>query len=244
MHVPKSVTICGVRVGVGSFGEYVDLVSAIAPAGRSVHFANAKTIVDAIENSNYMGALNDAWLVLPDGAPVADLVGKAYGGHQERIAGPDILEALLNGPVLRNYFIVPTLDVAENLTTKYPSQIVGITVPGIMEVQEFPVEQYAKEIDAVGATHVWVGLGSPKQDYVASRLAELTSTTVLAVGAALEFSAGIASRAPRFLQRNRLEWLHRLVKNPRRLWRRYLIGNLKFLWLTSKYRSSASRPQK
>ena len=77
---------------------------------------------------------------------------------------------------------------------------------------------------------VWVGLGTPKQDYEAARLAGRLSMVFIAVGAAFDFVAGHKNEAPTLVQRAGLEWAYRLISEPRRLWRRYLFGNVRFLW--------------
>jgi N-acetylglucosaminyldiphosphoundecaprenol N-acetyl-beta-D-mannosaminyltransferase len=85
-------------------------------------------------------------------------------------------------------------------------------------------------IRASGADIVWVGLGTPKQDIEAERIATATNTTTVAIGAAFDFAAGTLREAPSWLSRAGLEWLFRLAMEPRRLWRRYLIGNLVFIY--------------
>jgi N-acetylglucosaminyldiphosphoundecaprenol N-acetyl-beta-D-mannosaminyltransferase len=80
-----------------------------------------------------------------------------------------------------------------------------------------------------GATHVWVGLGTPKQDYAVHELAKRIDATFFAVGAAFDFLAGTVKEAPPILCNSGFEWVYRLTREPKRLWRRYLVGNLKFL---------------
>jgi N-acetylglucosaminyldiphosphoundecaprenol N-acetyl-beta-D-mannosaminyltransferase len=83
---------------------------------------------------------------------------------------------------------------------------------------------------AAGAQAIWVGLGAPKQDIMAARLRELDAApAIFCVGAAFDFVAGTVTRAPLWMRRSGLEWLHRLLSEPRRLWRRYLIGNPRFV---------------
>jgi N-acetylglucosaminyldiphosphoundecaprenol N-acetyl-beta-D-mannosaminyltransferase len=84
-------------------------------------------------------------------------------------------------------------------------------------------------VRASGANVVWLGMSSPKQDFEAQRLAQALPGLVLAVGAAFDFVAGTQKEAPRWIQKSGFEWLFRLLSNPRRLWRRYLIGNVVFL---------------
>ena len=231
--IPKQA-VCGIGITVATRSEAIAAICGEPLQGRSVHFANAKTIVDADNNHAYRDALRSAWMVLPDGAPIARLVSKATGTHQQRVAGPDVFEELLSNTTLRHFIIAPNHAVVSYFEREAESNIVGFLVPEFMEHWEFPIETFSKAIEAVQPTHVWVGLGSPKQDFVALKLAQVTCTTVLAVGAALEFSSGQSKRAPELMQRLGFEWLYRLITNPRRLWKRYLFGNTRFLWIVSK----------
>jgi N-acetylglucosaminyldiphosphoundecaprenol N-acetyl-beta-D-mannosaminyltransferase len=92
------------------------------------------------------------------------------------------------------------------------------------------VAEAARRMQDAGAQTVWVGLGAPKQDLMAHRLRVLHAAPVtLCVGAAFDFVAGTLQRAPRWMRRAGLEWVHRFAAEPRRLWRRYLIGNAEFV---------------
>jgi N-acetylglucosaminyldiphosphoundecaprenol N-acetyl-beta-D-mannosaminyltransferase len=88
-----------------------------------------------------------------------------------------------------------------------------------------------ERINAAAADVVWVGLGSPKQDmWMAEHRAQLNAPVLIGVGAAFDFHAGLKKQAPLWMQRSGLEWLFRLGQEPRRLWRRYLIYNPRFVW--------------
>ena len=230
-EIGTKTPVLGIPLSECGFEAAVSSIKAAGTHGRSVHFANAKTMVDATYDLQYRDALANAWMVLPDGAPVAWLLQRATRRHQQRVSGPDVFEALLGDIALRHFFIAPNHEVALSLQARAAGKIVGVIVPEHLQHWEFPIEQFATEIELAKPTHIWVGIGAPKQDHVALRLAQLTPATVLAVGAALEFSAGLSVRAPMFMRQFGLEWLHRLAKNPQRLWKRYLIGNIRFLWI-------------
>ena len=81
---------------------------------------------------------------------------------------------------------------------------------------------------------VWVGLGTPKQDFVVHEISKQMPITAIAVGAAFDYLAGTLAETPKVIQKIGFEWLYRLIKEPRRLWRRYLLGNIKFIWISIK----------
>jgi N-acetylglucosaminyldiphosphoundecaprenol N-acetyl-beta-D-mannosaminyltransferase len=94
--------------------------------------------------------------------------------------------------------------------------------------------QWAQEIRQSGADVVWLSLGSPKQDIVAAELSQYSDATVVAVGAAIDFITGTKAEAPSSVQKMHLEWVFRLLHEPRRLWKRYTFGNIHFLVLIAR----------
>jgi N-acetylglucosaminyldiphosphoundecaprenol N-acetyl-beta-D-mannosaminyltransferase len=122
-----------------------------------------------------------------------------------------------------------------NLLKKFPSlQIAGMVSPPFRPLTEAEKEEMSELINASGADIVWCGLGTPKQDYwVAEFRPRLNAFAILAVGAAFNFHAGEVRQSPRWMMRSGLEWLFRLLVEPKRLWRRYLIGNPRFVCLVA-----------
>jgi len=120
-----------------------------------------------------------------------------------------------------------------NLLAQFPGlQIAGMYSPPFRPLSETEKNDVAERINASGADIVWCGLGTPKQDYwVAEFRPRLNAAAILAVGAAFNFHAGEVRQAPRWMMRGGLEWLFRLLVEPKRLWRRYLIGNPRFVCL-------------
>jgi N-acetylglucosaminyldiphosphoundecaprenol N-acetyl-beta-D-mannosaminyltransferase len=119
--------------------------------------------------------------------------------------------------------------------------VAGAYAPPFGERSVAEVTLQDAAIKESGADIVWVALGTPKQDTEALRVLESTGITTVAVGAAFDFTAGTARVAPDWMRRANLEWLYRLGSEPRRLWRRYLFGNLKFLWLAVRHTASHRR---
>ena len=185
-----------------------------------------------------------AAMVLCDGMPLV-FVGRRFARlGMDRCYGPDtMLETLDRGRAagLRHYFYggadeETSRRLQERLEARFPGLLVaGREVPPFRPLTEAERRETAARIDASGADVVWVGLGTPKQDFWVSEMRPLLKAPVLvAVGAAFAFHAGTVRQAPRWMQRAGLEWLFRLCAEPRRLWRRYLLGNPRFLWLVAR----------
>lgn len=118
----------------------------------------------------------------------------------------------------------------QNLEARFPGvEIVGTYSPPFRSLSEAELDAQDELILRSGADIVWVGLGTPKQDHEVRRLADSLHVTACAVGAAFDFTAGTKREAPKWMTRVGLEWTFRLISEPRRLWKRYLIGNFVFL---------------
>jgi N-acetylglucosaminyldiphosphoundecaprenol N-acetyl-beta-D-mannosaminyltransferase len=223
----------GLQLTVGEFTECVDLLLASPPV--HVHFVNAYTIALADEYPQYADLLNSG-LCFTDGMPVAWVGRRAYGVSTRgwaRVYGPDVLQAVLDRG-LRHYLVGGTVSTLTTLQKKIAGRWPAATVVGA-ESPPFrtmtAAEQRAQDerIRQVSPDFVWVGLGTPKQDWEAARITASTGVTALAVGAAFDFIAGTKPQAPVWMQRGGIEWVFRLVSEPRRLTRRYLWGNPRFL---------------
>ena len=151
--------------------------------------------------------------------------------------GPDLLlDVFQLGQNLgiRHYLLGSTLDVVADLKRellrRFPrAQIVGSESPPFRQLTKpEQAEQRVRIVDSE-ADIVWLGLGTPKQDLTCADLARHLPVVVVAVGAAFDFVSGHKNQAPLWMRRHGLEWAFRLASEPRRLWRRYLIGNVQFL---------------
>jgi len=136
---------------------------------------------------------------------------------------------------ITHFLLGATDETLEKLTfelkMRYPGiQIVGQLSPPFRDVTPTEIAAQDKIISDSNAQIVWVGLGTPKQDFEVLRLANSLPVVAIAVGAAFDFVAGTKNEAPQWMTKIGLEWLFRLVSEPRRLWRRYLFGNIEFLW--------------
>jgi N-acetylglucosaminyldiphosphoundecaprenol N-acetyl-beta-D-mannosaminyltransferase len=208
---------------------------AVESRPLQVHLCNAYTITSAQSDRTLLDALSHADLNLPDGTPVAWLGRRA--GTQGPVRGPELMRLTISrGRELGHYLYGGAPGVAEDLaatlTTTFPGTVIsGFESPPFGPIDEEELNLVAKRIAASGASVVWIGLGTPKQDHIVPRLAQRLDMVLVPVGAAFDFITERTPEAPPQLRATGLEWLYRLAHEPRRLWRRYLIGNPHFLLL-------------
>jgi len=218
--------------------EIAHLTTAPLNAGTSVHFANAYNIALAEKDPKYQSLMNQGDYVFTDGTPVVWVGKKFYPWVAwERVYGPDVTEWILrhsseDGP--SHYFLGSTEATMEkllaNINARFPNaKIVGHECPPFRDATETELIERDARIRESQASIVWVGLGTPKQDFEAHRLAQTLPVTAMAVGAAFDFLAGTVPQAPKWMQKSGLEWSYRLAREPRRLTRRYLWGNPQFI---------------
>lgn len=223
-----------------TFRQGLEEVLAAAQAGESAYacFANAHMTLEAQDSAPFAAQVNAARWVFADGKPVAWLASRRSGQVQERIAGMDFMPALLQagaplGLRVALYGSTPEVlaRIAQKVETDYPGiQLVASISPPFRPLTPQEVEADRQALRASGAQVVMVALGCPKQErWMAENTAHIPAV-LLGLGGAFPVFAGTQARAPQWMQAAGLEWLHRLVKEPRRLWKRYLVGNARFLW--------------
>ena len=229
--------VCGVPIAAldAERAAIVIAEAAAAGGGYQVHLCNAYTLSLVDDDLRLRETLLAADLNLADGAPVA-WFGKKYG-MAGPVRGPSLVKAVcregrLTG--LRHYFYGGAPGVVERmagvLTEKAPGiQVAGCESPPFGEPTEDELRNLVDRAKNVDASVIWVGLGTPRQDYVVPKLAEMSERTVIPVGAAFDFLAGTVKQAPSALHNTGLEWVYRLGADPQRLWKRYLVGNPRFL---------------
>ena len=201
--------------------------------------APVSTLVDCQKNEDYRAVINDAGMVTPDGMPVVWL-GKSAGSRMiERTYGPDLMRTLFKTGTQKNYrhFFYggkpETLELLERkLKDQFPQSVIaGKYSPAFTSFAEKASQGTMDAINAAGPDILWVGLGSPKQDFwMRMHRPFLDVPVMVGVGAAFDFLSGVKPQAPVWMQKSGLEWMFRLLSEPGRLWKRYLIGNTQFLY--------------
>jgi N-acetylglucosaminyldiphosphoundecaprenol N-acetyl-beta-D-mannosaminyltransferase len=182
--------------------------------------------------------VNAAGLATPDGMPLVWIL-RSRGFPVARVYGPDLLLAFCALAAERgysNYFLggepgVPE-QLAERLTARFPGlKVVGTCSPPFRPLGREEDRHLVDRINAAAPDVVWVGLGTPKQDlWVREHRGGIRAPVMVGVGAAFDFHAGRRSQAPPWMRASGLEWVYRLCQEPRRLWRRYLLGHPLFVF--------------
>lgn len=235
------------------FGSPIDVIGwqgavsriaswAVARESRYVCICNAHSVVTATSDKAFAAAVDQADMATPDGAPVAWLIGRQLGQPQERINGPDLMWRYLaegagqGGPVFLYGATEQTLQILRaRLAESFPGlRIAGTYSPPFRSLTAEEDQQVVEMINASGATTVWVSLGCPKQEKWMAEHRGRIHAVMIGVGAAFDYHAGTIRRAPLWMQRNGLEWLHRLASEPGRLWKRYFVTNSLFIFLAAR----------
>ncbi|EAQ12973.1 exopolysaccharide biosynthesis WecB/TagA/CpsF family protein [Maritimibacter alkaliphilus HTCC2654] len=210
----------------------------LAPGRRRVHFVNAHCINLAARDLSYARALRSADVVLPDGAGI-ELAFRAVGHRMaENLNGTDFGPRLLAEAAGRGksvFLFGGRPGTADAAAARLARDIPGLVIAGTRDGYEGArdTEAAIRAINASGADILMVAMGVPLQDqWIADHGDDLTPPLTLGVGALFDFLAGNVSRAPRLLRKVRGEWLWRLAVEPRRMFRRYVIGNPEFLFRT------------
>ena len=190
---------------------------------------------------------NRSFLTVPDGMPMVWM--GHWNGFKEmsRVYGPDLMLEIMaqtDGSGFKHFLFGGgngvTRQLADALIKKFPAiKIVGTVTPPFRPLDEKEERELLASLQATQPHYFWVGLSTPKQErFMHHFLAKHTNLTknwphglvMLGVGAAFDFHAGLTPQAPSWMQKRGLEWFYRLVKEPRRLWRRYLYNNPRFIW--------------
>lgn len=232
--------VIGTPIDVLGWRDAVQRISGWAQAheSRVVCICNAHSVVTARQDLEFAHAIRMADMATPDGAPVAWLLRRFGAKGQARINGPDLMlkycaHAAEEGEAVYLYGASESTlkALVKALSERFPRlRIAGSYSPPF---RALTFEEDLAIVDAInrsGAGVVWVGLGCPKQEKWMTAHRGRINAVMVGVGAAFDYHAGVITRAPLWMQHAGLEWLHRLVSEPRRLWRRYLLTNMLFIW--------------
>lgn len=236
----KTCNILGTNIAVTNMAETVAYIEEHIDElrGKYICVSNVHTTVTGYEEADYRNIQNTAALALPDGKPLS-LYSKKHGFPEaERVTGPDLMGELFardNG--LRHYFYggkEETIQVlSEKLPREYPAlQIAGMVSPPFRPLTEEEDERELQKMNDAKADIIWIGLGAPKQERYMYEHRGKVNGVMIGVGAGFDYYAGTIKRAPMWMQKLSLEWLYRLMQDPKRLFRRYFATNFKFLRLT------------
>ena len=230
-------------LGVGV--DAIDMTAAVARVLAGVRdrvrgyvcVTGVHGIMEAQHDPELRGILNGSYMTTPDGMPTV-WVGRAQGLAISRVYGPDLMLEVCKAGVasgVRHFFYGGADGVApllrERMVARIPGlMVVGTYTPPFRPLNDREERELAQMLDSSRPDIVWVGLSTPKQERFMARYHQrLACSVMIGVGAAFDMHSGRTSQAPRWMQRSGLEWFYRLVTEPRRLWKRYLLNNPAFV---------------
>ncbi|MCZ4304589.1 WecB/TagA/CpsF family glycosyltransferase [Zoogloeaceae bacterium G21618-S1] len=237
--VRTTARVLSAPIDVLSWGDAIGRIQHWGDAheSRYVCITNVHSVVTAGQDAVFGRVVREADMATPDGAPVAWMLRKLGFAGQDRINGPDLMlkyceAAAQRGEAIYLFGGAPeTLEKLQAvLRTRFPGLVIaGAHSPPFRALTDEEDADIVSDINASGAGTVWVSLGCPKQEKWMAAHRGRINAVMIGVGAAFDYHAGTIQRAPLWMQRNGLEWLHRLASEPGRLWKRYLVTNTLFV---------------
>lgn len=253
MRMPTS-TFAGIPVARTTLDEAAAEVIARAKAGTepiAYRLVNSYTFALADHLPAYHRLLCSRGLNFPDGRPVVTFLNSLIpsSANFSQVRGPSLfVECLDRGRYqqIGHFFLGGTEELLDALVREanllFPGvKICGTYSPPFRELTDDEIAEQDRIIARARPQIVWVGLGTPKQDFEAQRITDKLGVTTAGVGAAFDFVAGTKPEAPDWISRMSMEWFFRLATEPRRLWRRYVFGNSRFIYLVFRARVRALR---
>jgi N-acetylglucosaminyldiphosphoundecaprenol N-acetyl-beta-D-mannosaminyltransferase len=235
-------TFQGVKISVINQQLAIDFLKEYSYDKPSyICFPDSFTVFSAAKNNKLLGILNNTCLTMPDGKPLEAYA--RYKGYKsvKTVSGFWTVKTLLADSNIRHFFYGSTPEVLKNLEQAlkrdFPeARIVGFKSPPFVSIDEIETDQHIKsdisEISALGADIIWVGISSPKQDYlIAHYHNQLTKGLMIGIGGVFEYLSGDVKKSPEWIKKIGFRWLYRLIKEPKRLWRKYIFVIFGFIKL-------------
>lgn len=237
---PASFRVLGARVSAVQIPEVIQQIRQWIEERQSgcyVTVTGMHGIMEARHDHRFKEILEQADLVVPDGMPLVWL-GRVRGHPlNRRVYGPELMETFCRetGPQYRHFLYGGAADVpgrlAEKLHRLYRTHVVGTYSPPFRSLTPSEEQHIATVVRAAAPDVLWVGLSTPKQErWMAEHRNTLNPPVMIGVGAAFDFLVGKVAQAPPWMREHGLEWSFRLISEPRRLWRRYLVLGSAFVW--------------
>lgn len=245
MRIPSELPrhdLFGVKVCPTTYDEAVAwcIHRARMGQGACVDLMAVHSLVTAAQDKRYLDRINTFEVVAPDGQPVRWALNYFYrAGLKDRVYGPEFTMRLCQAAAEEGvsvYLFGGTDEVlakfAETLRQKFPKlQIAGMEAPPFRPLTPEEDTAVIDRVNQSGAGLMFIGIGCPKQEHYAFEHRHSIRAVQLCVGAAFDFHAGVKKMAPAWMQKRGLEWLYRLVSEPGRLWKRYLVTNSVFVMM-------------
>jgi N-acetylglucosaminyldiphosphoundecaprenol N-acetyl-beta-D-mannosaminyltransferase len=237
----QQAPILGVPLAVTDYDRTLDWIDAAVQLGAREYLcvAAVHTVMESREDDALRAAVDGAAFTVPDGQPLAWALRKLGHDIDARVYGPELMDRACarSAQSGQRHYLYGGRDeqalaqLAANLLDRHPGlQLAGGYSPPFRELPNTELDEIAARINAARPDVVWVGIGVPKQEkWMAAMRERLDAPVLVGVGAAFDFHAGLVPQAPAWMQRRGLEWLFRLVQEPRRLFRRYARHNPRFV---------------
>ena len=235
--------VVGARVNSTSYSQATGTILdwSTRRESRYVCAANVHMLMESYDSPGYSQIVNSADIVTPDGMPLVWMMRMKGYPDQQRVYGPTLMLHVLEAAARKNVpvgFYGSSPKVLQSLLARLQARFPNLEVdysfsPPFQEINQKEDAEIVECINASSARILFVGLGCPKQEIWMSEHRGRIQAVMLGVGAAFDFHAGVKAQAPAWIQKIGLEWLFRLVIEPRRLWKRYLYHNPRFVFLAT-----------
>ena len=237
-------TLIKSNISIGTYTFFLEQLAQLAHSNKSsyVCVANAHMLIEAHWSQEFNDILQRADIVTPDGMPLALSMKLLYGINQDRVAGMDLISDIFKISEAQNlsvFLLGSTDDVLNAVKSKASKEFPALAItdvysPPFREPTQKETDELIERINQSNPAFLLVALGCPKQEKWMSTHMGKINTCMVGLGGAFPVYSGLSKRAPRWMQRFSLEWLFRLLQEPRRLWKRYLITNSLFIYLIFK----------
>jgi N-acetylglucosaminyldiphosphoundecaprenol N-acetyl-beta-D-mannosaminyltransferase len=237
--IPR-IDILGVGVHALNTRTAVDFLERAASTGTKGYVAvtGVHGIMEAQDDPQFKDVLNNSMLTTPDGMPTVWIGRRRGHANMDRVFGPELMVEVCRRSVDsgHTHFVYGGgQGVAEQLVSAIEAKVAGVRfvgtyTPPFRALNLDEEVQLLEQLELVRPDFFWVCLSTPKQEkFMAEYLDKLPTTIMIGVGAACDILTGRVKDAPRWVKRSGLQWLHRLFQEPKRLWKRYLINNPRFV---------------
>ena len=243
MEIPRRVNVAGTNISTTSYEQVVKLCRAWAAVNDETHatyicVTSVHGVIEARSDAELRRAFEGADVVTPDGMPIVWALRSFGVKDQQRVYGPTLMLHICDEAAREGWRVflygarAETLaELKKRLCNRFPGLLItGTHSPPFRDLTEQDESDVRQQVNDSHADILFVGLSTPKQEkWMLAHRAAFPGVTMIGVGAAFDFHAGRTRQAPAWMQRNGLEWIFRLLVEPTRLWRRYLLVTPRFL---------------
>jgi len=233
----KEIKIMGVNFFATTMNELLEILLSTKIKNNYICVSNVHTTVMSQKDVHYKKIQNSSYFTLTDGKPL-QILAKKKVRMCERITGPDLMNEVFKATQYTNHShffygsTEETLDkLIQNIRKNFPGiKILGSISPPYRDLTENETNDYIEKINHLNPTYLWVGLGAPKQEKWMYSNRKKINSLMIGVGAGFDYHAKNIKRAPKWMQKISCEWLYRLLQDPKRLTKRYIVYNSLFIY--------------